>query len=366
MPRAFWACLIGQPPGSPGNSRGAAGRAWRRGWLLLGWLGLLSGGCSAPHGPAAETAAPLGTGHFEGRVELKSGPVKSFKLALELRHPRAGHYEAEVVAPSQPSLSFVADSVDYQPPTLRLTRPGRPGQRLTLARDGDFWRGTLTLDSAAAPVLLVRRGAAEPASYRVRRLGQGGDDAALGAGALLFAPADESTAGPALALLPAATHAALAARWADELARAGIIVLLLPPLADTIADITAAHDLPAVQAALRRLRATPGADTARLGVWATAGRAARLLPGLTGVGAPRPAFLIMQQLAASRELRSAVRSLRPATPVLGLYAEGPAGSRRDGPALRAALGRRGGSRVRVVPAAEAGAAVAEWLGAAGP
>lgn len=303
------------------------------------------------------TASALGTGHFEGSVTLESGPVKSFRLTLELRHPRPGHYEAEVLTPTQPSLSFVADTVDFQSPTLRLLRPGRPGQRLTLTQEGDFWRGNLTLDSVQAPVLLLRRGAPTPVTYRVSRP----RTAALGPGALLFAPADETTAGPALALLPAAAQAVLASRWADALARAGVIVLLLPPAADSTAP-----DLPVAQAALRHLRATPGADTARLGLWATAGRAAGLVAGLAAASGPRPDFLVLHQLAGSSALRPALRQLPTASPVLGLYDEGATGSRRNGAALRAALGRQGSRQVRVraVPAGEAGGAVAEWLGVA--
>lgn len=324
--------------------------------LLLGLLPLALS-CSPQRGQPAEVAAPLTTGHFEGRGELPTGPVKSLRLSLELRLPRPGHYEAELLVPEQPSLSFVADTVDFRATTLHLTRPARPGQSLTLTREGDFWRGTLTLDSAQVPVLLVRRGPPEPAAYRVRRPAA----AALGAGALLFAPADETTAGPALALLPAAEHGNLAARWADELARAGVIVLLLPPAADT-----SAAELPALQAGLRYLQATAGADTARLGVWATAERAADLLAGLAGAGEPQPDFVVVQQLAGSRELRPALRQLPAASPVLGLYDEKLAGSRRSAAALRAALGgRRVGRRVRLVAAPEAGAAVADWLGAAG-
>ncbi|WP_375417008.1 hypothetical protein [uncultured Hymenobacter sp.] len=349
MPRVFFSGLLDcLALGTAGPRRGN-----RLSGLLLALL--LGTGCSPQRGDPARAAAPLGTGHFEGSVRLKEGSAASFKLVLELRHPRAGHYEAEVLAPTRPGLSFVADSVDFQAPTLRLTRPGQPSQRLALTREGDFWRGTLTLDSAQAPVLLLRRGTPAPATYRVSRL----REPALGAGPLLFAPADETMAGPALALLPAPQHAALALRWADALARAGVIVLLLPPPADTAADLLAA------QAALRQLRATPGADTARLGVWATAGRAASLAAGLPGAGPPQPNFLVLQQLANSRALRPSLRQLPAARSVLGLYDEEAPGSRRASAALRAALPQRQGHRVRVVPAAAAGAAVADWLSPAG-
>lgn len=326
-------------------------------------LVLLCAGACSQQREAATVAAPLSTGHFEGLVELPRGPAASFRLALELRQPRAGRYEAEVLAPDQPSLNFVADTVDFQQETLRLTRPGRPGQRLRLTREGNFWRGTLTLDSAQVPVLLVRRGDPAPATYRVRRLAAG---AGLGTGALLFAPADEATPGPALALLPAAAHTNLAPQWADVLARAGVIVLLLPAPADTTAT-----ELPLTQAAGRWLRATPGADTARLGLWATAGRAGRLLPALSSPTGPTgptigpPAFVVVQRLIGVRELRPALRKLTATGAVLGLEEQGQPSARRNSAALRAALGQRGQTQVRVVPAAAAGTAVAEWLGMGG-
>lgn len=133
--------------------------------LLLSWLWT---GCSSNTDKTVQTV-PLGTGHFEGNVVLGEGAVKPFKLMLELRYPRVGHYEAEVLAPEQPSLNFVTDTITYQGATLSLIRPGRPSQRLTLTRQGDFWRGTLALDSAEVPVLLLRRGDPEPATYRIVR-----------------------------------------------------------------------------------------------------------------------------------------------------------------------------------------------------
>ena len=350
-------------PGGAGHPNGNGGRQRLTRLapppaLLLWVFLLLPAACSPPH-ETATAAAPLPTGHFEGLVELPGGATPSFRLVLELRRPRAGRYEADVLAPDQPGLNFVADTIDFQAETLRLIRPARPGQRLTLTRDGNFWRGTLTLDSARAPVLLVRRGEPAPSTYRVRRL----PPLALGTGALLFAPADEATPGPALALLAAATHADLAARWADALARAGVIVLLLPAPADTTAP-----ELPAVQAALRQLRATPGADTARLGLWATADRAGRLLPALSSLTGPTgptirpPAFVVVQRLIGVRELRPALRKLTATGAVLGLEEQGRPSARRNSAALRAALGQRGQTQVRVVPAAAAGTAVAEWLG----
>lgn len=303
---------------------------WRRSCFLLG--SLLAVACS-PEKKAAPPAA-LPTGHYEGT--LGEAPAAQ-RLALELRHPRVGHYEAEVLVPGLPGLSFVTDTLLSSPPTLRLARPGQHGQQLRLRQEGDFWRGTLQLDSAQLPVLLVRRGPAEPAVYRV----------AATAGSILFSPADESVAGPALALLPDAATAALAPQWADALAREGNIVLLLTPPADSTADET-----PALQAALQRLRQTPGADTARLGLWLTGRRASRLLLSGSGQLPVRPGFVVMQQLLPSPALRPALRELGQHTPVLGLYGA-DAGSRRQATALRNALGGRRGGQIKTIPGAGA-------------
>ncbi|MDO7884470.1 hypothetical protein [Hymenobacter cheonanensis] len=253
----------------------------------LACLGLLAGlaGCQG-RPEAAGQASPAGppTGHYAGALQVPGRP--ELRALLEVRHPRPGHYDAELVLPQQPALSFVGDSLTFGQDTLRLARPGRPGEALTLGQQGNFWRGTLLLDSVRYPLLLVRRGEPEPAVYRVRR-----DEVAGTAGpALLFSPADESLPGLALALFSTPGTALAASTWADALARQGHTVLLLPA-ADTLAAPTIAN-------ALALLRRTPGVDTARVGAWVSE-RPAGLLPLLLAENtASRPAFVVVQNMPA--------------------------------------------------------------------
>ncbi|MDB5270205.1 MAG: hypothetical protein JWP58_3245 [Hymenobacter sp.] len=303
----------------------------KSGALLGGCLGILLTACQPKHEQTAEATTPP-VGHYEGSLSAAGQPEA--RATLDIRHPSPGHYEAEFTAPG--TLSFVADTIVFSNNQLRLTRPARPGQALALTLDGDFWRGTLTLDSTKATTILVKRGAPTPSTYRTEEVPQ-----ATGS-AWLFAPADTGTPGAALALLPDAETAPTAAIWADALAREGLIVLLLPP-ADSA---TAADETPRLQAALRLLRGTAGADTANIGTWATGGRATALASLLTGPGAPRTAFFIAQNPVVDANARATFRELRSRKmPLLGLY--GGAGATNRAAALRNALGGRRGAAVRV-------------------
>jgi len=264
---------------------------------------------------------------------------------LEVRHPSPGHYEAELVLPQQPAFSFVADSLTFAGDTLRLARPGRPGETLALGHQGNFWRGTLRLDSVRYPLLLVRRGDPEPAVYRVRR-----DEVAGASGpALLFSPADESLPGLALALFSTPGTALAGPSWADMLARQGHTVLLLPA-ADTLAA-------PALANALALLRRTAGVDTARVGAWVS-GRPAGLLPVLLAENtASRPAFVVTQAMPAPPlATRAAWRTLAQRGRLLAVY--GPDHPPADVVQARALLGRQ---RVRQAPAATLQSQVIDWL-----
>ena len=309
-------------------------------FLLLVGVGWLLGSCQAQP-DAAVAAGPPPVGHYQGSVALPAGP--HLAAALDVRHPSPGHYEAELTLPEAAGLSFVADTVTFAANQLQLRRPGRPGQTLRLTLDGDFWRGTLALDSVRAAVLLVRRGAPAPSTYRVEELPQ-----ASGGTAWLFAPADTRTPGPALALLPDAATAAAAPLWADALARNGIIVLLLPP-----AD-TAVAPLPA---ALRLLRATAGADTATVGAWLAGGRA--LAFAEAAPTRPKPAFLLLQNIPVTAGTFRAAWAARgqAVQPILALAA-GREGSR----ALRQALPRRRTTTLLTLPAAPANLLVPGPLG----
>jgi len=287
-------------------------------WSLLTLLGglWLTACQSADKTPATNTTPPVG--HYEG--SLRAGQLAEEKAALDIRHPSPGHYEAELTVPGAPQLNFVADTILFANQQLRLRRPGQPGQALTLALDGDFWRGTLALEEVKTEVLLVKRGPPAPSTYHVEELPQG-----TGGSAWLFAHADTRTPGAALALLPDSTTVAAAPLWADALAREGIVVLVLP-VADSTTGLAQARAL---------LRHLPGVDTTSIGVWAAGRRATALARELAAAGTA-PAFAILQNVANDR---SALRILRhQQLPVLGLCGGAPAA---EAGRLRAALGGRG-------------------------
>lgn len=300
------------------------------GGALMLW-GLALPACQ-PRREAAEASEPPPVGHYEGSIALAGQP--ELRAALDIRHPSPGHYEAELTVPTAGTLSFVADTMVFSNNQLRLVRPARPDQTLILTLDGDFWRGSLGLDSTKAAAILVKRGVPTPSAYRVGQVPQ-----PTGA-AWLFAPSDAGTPGAALVLLPDSETKMAAALWADALARQGIIVLVLQA-ADSA---TAATETPRLQAALRLLRGTAGADTTNVGAWAAGARAAVLAQVLATVGGPRAAFVIAQNAVVDAAGRTALRELRRRKlPVLGLYG-GTASPRAA--AMRNALGGRRGATVR--------------------
>ena len=306
-------------------------------WLAL-LLALAGFAACQPQRPPADTTAAPPVGHYQGSLGAAGSP--QLRAALDIRHPSPGHYDAELTVPGAPALSFVADTLLLTGNKLRLVRPARPGQTLMLTLEGDFWRGTLAVDSTAVPLILLKRGEPDPSSYRVGLVPLAGEPS------WLFTPTDTGTPGAALALLPDAATVAAAALWADALARAGIIVLLLPP-ADSAA-ITTATETPRLLAALRQLRATPGADTTSLGAWVAGSRATAVAaaPGL------RLGFFIAQNAVIDAATRPVFRELRNRKlPVLGLYG-GPDAVQRAAQ-LRAAVGTRRGNLVRSYRATDA-------------
>ncbi|WP_426060308.1 hypothetical protein [Hymenobacter sp. B1770] len=278
-------------------------------------------------------------GHYEGSIALAGQP--EMRAALDIRHPSPGHYEAELTVPTATALNFVADTILFSNNQLRLTRPGRAGQVLTLTQEGDFWRGSLALDSAKAEAILLKRGAPTPSTYRVEEVAQ------TEGSAWLFSPSDTGTPGAAIVLLPDAAAAPAAALWADALAREGIIVLVLPA-ADSA---TAATETPRLQASLRLLHSTPGTDTASIGAWASGVRAVVLAQVLAASSdGPRLAFFMAQNAEFSPADRAIFRELkRRKLPLLGLYSG--ATSARQATALRNALGGSRGATVRTYRAA---------------
>ncbi|HEX8329617.1 MAG TPA: hypothetical protein VF629_18915 [Hymenobacter sp.] len=301
-----------------------------------------------PQRESAATASPPPVGHYEGSLSVTGQP--ELRTALDIRHPSPGHYEAEFTVPNASTLSFVADTMLFSNNQLRLTRPARPNQTLTLTLDGDFWRGSLALDSTKATIILLKRGMPTPSTYRVEEVPQPNGTA------WLFAPSDTGTLGTALALLPDAATAPAAALWADALAREGVIVLVLPA-ADSA---TAADEGPRVQAAVRLLRNTAGADTADVGAWAAGPRAAVLPQVLTAANAPRVAFAIAQNPELDAASQAALRELKNRKlPLLGLYG-GPSATQRA-TALRNAFGGRRGITIRTYRAAGTDLFVGEGL-----
>jgi hypothetical protein len=125
--------------------------------LGLGVLAALAACQSQPEsaGSQVPTAHPP-VGHFSGTLTAPGRP--ELRASFEVRHPRPGHYDAELVVDTEPGLSFVADTLAFAAKRLLIKRPGVPGQTLALTQQGDFWRGSLTVDSTAYATLLVRRG----------------------------------------------------------------------------------------------------------------------------------------------------------------------------------------------------------------
>jgi hypothetical protein len=292
------------------------------------WLGA----CQSHREPLDGSKPPVG--HYKGSIKPTGQP--EVKAELDIRHPSPGHYEAELTLPDAATLSFVADTVFYDKKRLRLTRPGHPGEVLTVTLEGDFWRGSLALGSLKAEALLVRRGQPAPSTYRVEELPQAAGSA------WLFAPSDVRTPGPALALLPDSATALAAPLWADALAREGVIVLVLP-MADSATT--------GLAAGLRLLRDTPGADAATIGVWAAGARAETLAQELAVPNGLKVNFVVAQNTIVSPEARAHFRELlRQKLPVLGVYG-GPSSLALQAPRLRAALG---GKRKTVLVYREAG------------
>ena len=322
-------------PTCPQPAAAACARLGRRPLrALLGAVLLLGLAACQPQQDRAVTASRPPVGHYEGSIAPAGQPA--VRASLDIRYPSAGHYQAELTVGAAPALSFVTDSLTFVSNQLRLTRPARPGQTLTLTLDGDFWRGTLAWDSLRAETLLVKRGAPTPSAYRTEAVRQAGGPA------WLFAPTDTGTLGPALALLPDSATAPAAALWADALARRGVIVLLLPAAPAANPDQAAQ-----LRPAMRQLRGTAGADTANVGVWAAGPRADTLAAVLARGGLEGVRFFISQNPRLPNGSRGLYQTLQQQKlPLLGLFGGKAAGTRAAVGRLRAALGQRRGTSIR--------------------
>lgn len=296
------------------------------------------------------------TGHFVGTLTAAGQPDQ--RVALDIRHARADYYDADLLASTASSLSFVTDDLIFRHDTLRLGRPGQPGEVLTLRRQGDFWRGTLLADTTRYTLLLVRRGPPEPIVYQVRKLYLSPQTV------LQFAPADESLPGPAVLLLPDAAHDGAATQWGDALARQGIKAqLALPHPQQGSADTMSAGFVRQYLAYV----GGRGVDSTQVGLW-LAGKVAAGLPAMLADTAERLpplafAVLLHPPLVPPRR-RAAWQQLSRRLPVLALYNSSEVAAATS---MRAVLGRSASSRVssRYPPTAggdqQMQADVAAWL-----
>ncbi|HEX8349457.1 MAG TPA: hypothetical protein VF598_05835 [Hymenobacter sp.] len=305
-------------------------------WLLPCLL--VVEGCSS----GERSAGPLPTGHYEGPITYQGTELRA---VLDLRESATGQLEADLRFPDNQNLGFPAENLRYNAPLLRFEQqPGAASNIVIEAiREGDFWRGTFATDSAQADLLLVRRGKADPPSYGTQALTirYGSQNMR----STLRLPDDTLRKHLAVVLLPDSTTNLN--RTADLLARQGFATLITqaaPATPDSAAGQMA-------QAALATLRATPGVDTMRVGLWLTGAKAPLVLATSTR-GKVKPSFVVVQAVpVASSETQRFFRDLtRQRISVLALYGANDTtlNVRESTRRLRSALGSRG-STVRLYP-----------------
>ncbi|GAB3836993.1 hypothetical protein [Hymenobacter jeollabukensis] len=298
-----------------------------RGMWTVG-LGLsLLAACS----PAAEQQRAAPVGRYEGSLTYRGAELP---VVLNVYQDSASRVvQVQLRTPGAPVYARWFDSVAYQAPSLAGRLPG--GGRLALREEPNFLTGTVWLhDTLRAELVAVRRGPAALPTYTVTR-----QAATNGAPAMLrYEPRDTARRRPALLYWSAAGAAGTAYGWADWLVGQGVVVAVAAPAAAP--DSVAAQQL---AAALQRLRADAGVDSARVGVWAVGpgGRAAALaaaqLPG-------PPRYMLVQGAAFSKTDRVWLRQLgRQRVAVLGLYGalDTTLSVPESSQLLRAAVRRRG-------------------------
>jgi hypothetical protein len=294
---------------------------------------LVAVGCSS----GERSAGPLPTGHYEGPITYQGTELRAI---LDLREDATGHLEGDLRFPDNQSLGFAASNLRYNAPLLRFERQAQASLSgnavIEAIREGDFWRGTFTTDSAQAELLLVRRGKADPRPYGTQPLTIRYGNQNMSS--TLRLPDDTLRKHVALVLLP--DSATDLSQTADLLARQGFATLLTQPT-PTAPDSVAGQ---MAQAALATLRATPGVDTLHVGLW-VAGAPAPLALNLAMQGTVKPAFVVAQavpvsSLAAQQPFRALTRQR---IPVLALYggSDTTLDTRESTRRLRSALGGRG-------------------------
>ncbi|WP_426493226.1 hypothetical protein [Hymenobacter sp. 102] len=316
-------------------SRTRYSAAWR---VAVVGVGLGAVACSS--NPDAEKAAvPLPTGHYEGPITYQGTELR---VALELREPQPGQLQAEISFPQLPELTFVPSQALYQAPQLRLvSSPESAGSvSVQAVREGDFLRGVLSWDSLQADFVWVRRGQAAPLGFREQALGGSSE-------LRLLLPDDTLPRHRALVLLASPATASAAAQRARYLARHGVAALVLPTASlgpDSVGG-------PAVAAVLARLRRHPSLDSGKVGYWGR-GSITRLLAA-AAAQRPRPAFAVLEGAPADTRTEAEPYAIfnRLRIPVLALYAglDTTVLTRESTRRLRAALGYRPATQVRIVP-----------------
>ncbi len=307
---------------------------------------LLLAACSAdPDGSQADASAPLPTGHYEGPISYQGTELR---VALDLCEVAPGKLQADVSFPQVPGLEFEAARLKYQEPQLRLEQ-GVGGISLQAVREGDFLRGVLSWDSVRTDFVWARRGEAAPRPFREQTLAvrtAGGAQAGQ-----LRLPDDTVTHHPAVALVAQPQTLAAAQTRAAYLARRGFVTLVVT--AATPAQPTDSGAYQVAAAALAALRRQAAVDSGRVGYWVRGSLAPQVA---VAAGKDKPAaFVVMEAApAATREQAAAYLPLsRQRVPVLALYAglDTTTNVRESAQRLRAALGYRSGSQVRVYPQA---------------
>lgn len=302
--------------------------------------GLLLAGCSGNAGSESAAAIPPPTGHYEGPISYQGTELR---VALELRERKPGQMQAEISFPQLPGLEFEAARTTYQAPQLRLEQePGQPGAVTVQAvREGDFLRGVLSWKTVQADFVWVRRGPATAQGFREQGLN------VPGAGRLqLLFPDDTLARHVALLLLAPPATATAARQRAVYLARRGFVTAVVSFA--SAADSVGAQRVAAV---LRQVRQQPGVDSVRVGYWGRGPAVATVVAAASVL--PRPGFVVLEAApAATREEAKPYYVLpRLGIPVLAFYAgldttvQSAASARR----LRAVLGRRRGTQVRIIP-----------------
>lgn len=313
---------------------------------LLGAVLLLTLAACQPQADRAAPGSPPPVGHYEGSIAPAGQPA--VRVALDIRYPSAGHCEGEVTVAGRPELSFLTDTLRWQDDTLRVARPTQPEPVLSLRLEGEFWQGHMLLDGRMQPVVLIRRGPPEPASYQLRRL------YLSPATVVQFLPPNPAITGPAVLMLTDSMGPASAV-WADFLARQDVMAQL-PITADApigFDSVSSSY----LRFYLNFQRFYLAVDAPRLGLWLH-GRVGRALPAVladTSGHLPTLAFvLLLHPPPVPARDRAAWQRLGRRLPILALYHQSEA---RAAASMQAALGSsRRGRAVRRYPATAAGTA----------